>query len=687
MTRTIKPEDLLRLQLPGDPQVSPDGRLTAFVVARTEAEKNETRHRIYMVRTSRGAVPRPFTSGDCSDRQPRWSTDGTRLAFISNRSGKNQIWLIPAAGGEAVQVTRFRDGVVGPPVWSPDGRSIAFTAMVGGGAGGGVEGEPEDESDLYAKFTRGVKRITRIHYKLDGVGLLNPDKQQQVFVVSAEPGSGPRQVTRGPWNHRSPAWSPDGQALAFVANRRLNDDYTVMLSDIWVQSPAEPDSEVESEPVRITPEELSVFSPCWSPDGTQVAFLGHSWDRFRGYSSTRVWTVRRDGTGLRCLTTGWDRTFAPVAVYDVPGPVDGGTLAWTPDGSALMAIGSDSGRQQVYAIDAESGSVTALTAGDHVVTGWSSDAGRIRLVLCLTRPDLPGDLFLVEGPDLVRLTELNDTLFEELELAQVEEFRFGTGGGENSFLAEHGTGGLDHADGWVMKPAGFQEGKLYPAILEIHGGPMMMYGWNFFLEFQCLAAAGYAVIYTNPRGSQGYGERFCACIKEDWGNLDFRDVMAGLDVALARFPWIDQTRLGVAGGSYGGFMTNWIIGHTDRFRAAVTMRSVVNEASSVGTSDFGFVDMLSYPNPPWVEQSYYQRVSPISYVDEIHTPLLIEHQEEDHRCPIEQAEQLYTALKYLNRTVEFVRYPDSSHGMSRTGKPWLRIHRLRTIADWFGRFL
>jgi dipeptidyl aminopeptidase/acylaminoacyl peptidase len=238
-----------------------------------------------------------------------------------------------------------------------------------------------------------------------------------------------------------------------------------------------------------------------------------------------------------------------------------------------------------------------------------------------------------------------------------------------------------------MKPAGFEAGKQYPAILYVHGGPMAMYGWTFFFEFQCLAAAGYAVIYTNPRGSQGYGQEFCSCIREDWGNLDYLDVMAGLDAALAAAPWIDRERLGIAGGSYGGFMTNWAVGHTDRFKAAVTQRSVVNEASSVGTSDFGYVDMASYPTRPWEDMTFYRGVSPLTFVEQIHTPLLIEHQEEDYRCPMEQAEQLYTALKVLRRTVEFVRYPDSSHGMSRTGKPWLRVYRLRTIRDWFDRFI
>ncbi len=682
MPRRITPDDLLRFRLAGEPQLSPDGSRLAFVVASIDKEQNEYRHRIYLMEATPGASAIPFTSGPKSDRHPRWSPDGSQLAFISDRSGKPQIWVMSAWGGEARQVTRFREGVNSAPVWSPDGKQIAFTAEVGP-EGPGREDDKDDETDLFRKYTRDVKRITRIFYKLDGVGYLNPDNHQQIFIIDVEQDEPePRQVTTGPWNHRDPAWSPDGTHLAFVANRREDDDYTPYLSDIWVLNLRTEGA----EPVQITPGTLSLGSPAWSPDGAQIAFVGHEWARFQGYSSSHLYVVGRDGTGLRQVDSHWDRTFGPAVVTDMVAP-DGGHLSWTPDSNALVMLGSDSGRQQVYAVDVQDGHVTQLTAGDHCVTSWSLDSRHRRFAVGLTRPDVPGDIFLVEGADLLRLTNVNEALLQELELAPVEAFRFRTGGGTNAFLEQYGADGLEEADGWVMKPAGFEEGKRYPAILQVHGGPMAMYGWTFFMEFQCLAAEGYAVIYTNPRGSQGYGERFCACIKEDWGNLDYRDVMAGLEAALQRYPWIDPDRLGIAGGSYGGFMTNWAIGQTDRFKAAVTMRSCVNEFSMVGTSDFGFVDMESYPTRPWEDVTFYRRVSPLTHVANIRTPLLIEHQENDLRCPMEQAEQLYTALKVLRRTVEFVRYPDSSHGMSRTGKPWLRVHRLRTILEWFNRYI
>lgn len=685
MHRKITANDLLGLQLAGEPQLSPDGRRLAFVVARIDKEQNEYRHQIHMMAAEPGARPVPYTAGPKSDRHPRWSPAGDRLAFLSDRSGKPQLWLMSAHGGEARQLTSFKDGVAGEPVWSPDGSRIAFTAQVGP-EGPGREEEKEDDADLYRKYTRDVKRITRIHYKTDGEGMDDPEERVQIFMIDVDAQAErpePVAVTAGPWNHGDPAWSPDGRSLAYAANRREDDDYCPFLRDIWVQDL----SDLSQPPCCVTPGTFSLGDPAWSPDGRQIAFAGFPDQPFQGYSAARLYVVGADGSDLRRVET-WDGDFGSQAVYDLPAP-GGGRLTWTPDGAGLVTLGACQGRQQIYRVDVASGAVTPLTQGDHCITSWSLTADGSVLAVGLTRPDVPGDLFLRRpGTDLERLTNLNEPLLREAALAPVLPFTFPTAGGSNAFLEQYGeTGIAKRTDGWVMLPADFQEGHRYPAVLEVHGGPMAMYGWTFFMEFQCLAAAGYAVLYTNPRGSQGYGERFCACIKEDWGNLDYLDVMAGLDAALERFPWIDPDRVGIAGGSYGGFMVNWAVGHTDRFKAAVTMRSCVNEASMVGTSDFGFTDMANYPSRPWEDMTFYRRFSTISSVANIHTPLLIEHQEQDLRCPMEQAEQLYTALKVLRRTVEFVRYPDSSHGMSRTGKPWLRVHRLRSIVEWFQRFM
>lgn len=563
MPRPLHPDDLLALRVASDPQLSPDGAQLAFVSIRVAKEENEYSHQIWLVNAVPGASARPFTAGAKSDRYPRWSPDGSQLAFTTNRSGKDQLWVMETTGGEARQLTRFAEGVSGAPVWSPDGSRIAFTATVGP-AGPGLEDQKEDESDLYRKYTKDVRRITRIWYKEDGEGLFDPARHQQIFTIAAgEPSPKPQQITSGPWGHSDPSWAPGGGALAFVTTRRQDDDHKPFLREVWVQ----PLDQAAAGPNKITPDGFAVSHPVWSPDGSQIAFLGYEWHHYQGYSSQHLFVIGADGTGLRQLATNWDRTFSLAAVYDTPG-AGGNYLAWTPDGTALISIGADCGRQQLYAIDVAGGEVTTLTSGDHCITGWSMDGWGRKLTVGLTRPDVPGDIYLVEGPDLARMTDVNEALFAEVELAPVEAYRFATASGDNPFLRQHGHAQLTQTDGWVMKPVGWREGEQYPAILQIHGGPMAMYGWTFFFEFQTLAAAGYAVIYTNPRGSQGYGQHFCACIKEDWGNLDYLDVMAGLEAALRTHPWIDAARTGIAGGSYGGFMTNWAIGQTDRFRAA-----------------------------------------------------------------------------------------------------------------------
>jgi dipeptidyl aminopeptidase/acylaminoacyl peptidase len=239
---------------------------------------------------------------------------------------------------------------------------------------------------------------------------------------------------------------------------------------------------------------------------------------------------------------------------------------------------------------------------------------------------------------------------------------------------------------WCMQPSPVTDRP--PVILEVHGGPMSMYGYRYVHEFQCLVAAGYAVVYTNPRGSVGYGRAFCEVIRGQWGDRDYRDVMAGLDQALAHWPSLNSERLGIAGGSYGGFMVNWAVSHTDRFQAAVTMRSVVNRFSAMGSSDLGWLRVPQYGSGPWWEDpAPYWQQSPLRYASAIHTPLLIEHQANDQRLPVEQAEQLYSALQYLGRPVEMLLYPEESHGMSRGGRPWHRVHRLHEIVGWFDRYL
>ena len=358
----------------------------------------------------------------------------------------------------------------------------------------------------------------------------------------------------------------------------------------------------------------------------------------------------------------------------------------------------------VVRVEVATGVVTPITAGDRIVYSYSLTPDCRRIAFTAAEPSHPGDVhygfvdeprptqpvananMLLHGGGIreMRLTEVNSAILSEVKLSTPERFIFRAGHGHPP------------VDGWVVRPVDFEPGKKYPAILEIHGGPMGMYGSNFFFEFQVLASLGYTLVFSNPRGSQGYGHDFGHCIMGDWGDKDYADVMAAIETAVERFDFIDGARLGVAGGSYGGFMVNWIVGHTDRFKAAVTMRSVVNRFSAMGTSDTGFMRIPQFnaevndiSNGPfwWQNMEPYLKQSPLMHAHKINTPLLIEHQEMDLRCPVEQAEQLYTALKVQKKTVKFVRYPDEFHGMSRDGKPYHRIHRLHMIGDWMNQYL
>lgn len=672
--RRLAAEDLLDLALPGDVNLSPDGSLVAYTLQTIDKEKNEYRSRIYVV--APGQAPRQYTGGE-KDSTPRWSPDGTRLAFVSNRSGSNQLWVLHRQGGEAHQLTKIK-GDCSNPVWSPDGRYLAFVAKLPP-EGIKPEAKDEEEKDLFKKFNKDVKVITRLWYKLDGVGYFD-EKRSHICVIPVSPegtpAGEPRQLTSGDFDHKDPAWSPDGRYLAFVANRRPDADWHPATADLHIIP-------VEGGEIRtLTSSNLAAAAPAWSPDGRTIAFIANDPEE-SGYDNPEIYLVLVEGGQPRCLTYHLDRAWANEAISDLLGPA-GAALTWSPDGQSLYYFASEAGRVNLYRIDVASGEAQPLTTGEQMVYSFSFNRDRSRVALAITSFTEPGDIYLAQpGPaghtapwTLERLTEVNGQFLRAVELSQPEKFNFRAGPEEPL------------VDGWVMRPAGFIPGKKYPTILEIHGGPMGMYGVGMFFEFQWLAANGYAVVFTNPRGSLGYGRDFCRAIRGQWGDKDYRDVMAGIEEAVRRYDFIDGDKLGVAGGSYGGFMTNWILGHTDRFRAAVTMRSVVNRHSAMGTSDMGFNRMKQYGNVPWWEDpTPYWQQSPLAHAGKITTPVLIEHQEGDLRVPIEQGEQLFAVLKFLNRPVKFVRYPGEFHGMSRNGKPWHRVYRLKVNLEWFDQYL
>ena len=648
-SRGMVPADLTRIRSMSDAQVSPDGRTIAFVVTTLSEERDEYLSHIWLVDAA-GGEPRRFTAGPRRDTAPRWSPDGTRLAFVSEREAKKkgQLYVMPVAGGEPTPLTDLRHGVSAPE-WAPDGTRLAFVSRVGGWV------EPESEEEK--RKSRPPRVVTTLKYRFNGEGFTY-DRRPQIFIVAALGGE-PRQVTEGDYDHADPAWTPDGRALVFASARHDERDHDDA-SDIWL-IPAE-----GGAPRRLTRTLGPAGHPAVSPAGDAVAYLGRASRNGFG-RNIRLFTVPVAGGEPACRTEGLDRSCGPLGVRPV----------WSADGRALTIAAEDQGTLGLFRVEPGDGPPRRLVSGERVVGSYSASRDGAVVAFTASEPAAPAELFVcgADGGGERRLTDLNRAFTREVMLARPERFRFERAG----FTV----------DAWIVKPHGFEPGRRYPLLLNVHGGPHAQYGYPFFDEFQVQAGAGYGVLYANPRGSQGYGEAFTSAVVGDWGGGDAADVQAALDEALGRFDWIDPERLGLLGGSYGGFMTSWIVGHSKRFRAACSERAVNVQTSMFGTSDIGFVfNQVELGGVlPWEDPAKYLERSPLTYAKDITTPLLILHSEDDLRCPIEQAEQLFVALKTLRREVVFVRFPDENHELTRSGKPRHRLERFRILLEWFAKYL
>lgn len=664
MGRRIEAEDLLAFELVGDVQLSPGGERVAYLSSRVDREKNQYQTSIYM--TGPGGEPVRFTGGE-SDSAPRFSPCGSRLAFLSRRSGQSQVWVIDLGGGEARQLTRIQGGVT-EFAWAPDGERLALIALL---KADGIQPEvkEEKEEDLFRKHTGKVKVVTELFHKADGIGWFG-ERRPCLCVIGLQEGAEPLQLTQPPYLVGDLAWSPDSSTIYLTGRIGPEHDRNAVEQIIYAIAAT------GGEPRPLTPPGFSCGAPSPSPDGSLLAFLATEIAE-GGFGNTQLHLLRlADGERTR-VAAGWDRTFDHRGLSDMPAPA-GGRIRWSEEGARLYLLSSMDGTTQLVSVEIATGGVSTLTAGDQMVYTFSMDERCRRAAIGKASPLSPGDIYYLDLPEgsEEQLTRANRRLLEELDLALPQRFTARAGEGPD-------------VDAWVIPPADRQEGRGYPAVVSIHGGPMMMYASAFFFEFQLLAAQGYGVIYSNPRGSQGYGKEFCAAIYKDWGNRDYADIMAVVDTAVAQYPWIDPDRLGVIGGSYGGYMTNWIIGHTNRFAAAVTGRSICDWRSMSLVSDFG-PDWVTQPAGAgyWKDESWYRQQSPITYVENVTTPILIEHQEGDLRCPVDQGMAWFAAIKFLGRApVKLVVYPEEFHGMSRNGKPWNRIHRLREILAWFGTYL
>jgi dipeptidyl aminopeptidase/acylaminoacyl peptidase len=675
MARLITIEDLYHMQFLSRPRISPDGQRVAYIVTGIDEHKHEYRSSLWVVGAD-GKDARRFTQETKLTDSPAWSPDGRWLAFVaireteqaggkdgkeSKKQGKDkpQIWLIPTDGGEARQLTFMEHGA-SSPVWSPDGKQLVYSAQVG----------PSDEENDEGKAFPKARVIDRLWYRLDGVGYIN-ECRSHLFLINVDGGE-PRQLTDGDWDNADAAWSPDGTQIAFFSDR-TEDRWRLLGADLYVLT-------VQDGTLRcLTDGTLAAGSPSWSPDGKTLAFLAATRKRSAGHVYLYTISAAAEKEAATCLSQEFEGSCMDWLNSDIGDEHLMPQPQWSSDSKTLYVLASQRGASRLYAIPTTGADAQppTLTPGRVHVRDFSLNSTKDTLALLVANATTPQEVFVRStqaSAEMNRVTWANHALMSELHLVEPELITYA---------------GVDdwQIDGWVLKPPDFDAAKKYPLIVEIHGGPNTQYGYGFFHEMQVLAARGYVILYTNPRGSCGYGYEFADAVHRSWGKKDSLDILNGVDVVVQK-GYIDEQRLGVTGGSYGGFMTNWLIGHTDRFKAAVTDRCVSNLASMFGSSDIGWdlsQDVLT--TTPWEDLEQYMDLSPIKYVENIQTPLLILHSEQDLRCSIEQAEQLFAALKWMGREVLFVRFEGQSHGLSRAGHPRLRLERLRHIQRWFERYL
>ena len=665
MTETKRPltaEDLLTLQSVGDVQISPDGAQIAFVRTITDTDKNKYRSEIWLVPADGSRPPRQFTGGQGSDSSPRWSPDAAQIAFVSDRKDDAaQVFLIAVGGGEARALTELEPGGIQSLRWSPDGSKLAFTYRKTPAAYTKKAAEERKEKGLSSP----PRVHTRLGYRLDGFGYFDGERWQAA-VADAQTGE-TKTLTSGDFSCSSPAWSPDGRTLAFLSDRRPDGD---ALPDTDTQVWTVPGDSAGSGDLAQVPAPAGDKSGlCWSPDGASFAYVGNPdpTDQW-GTNNDRVFVLPVGGGAARDLTGHTDKAVGALAISDVGGG-GGEDLAWSADGAALYFPISERGDVRLCRVAANGGDLAYLTAANQVVGSFSMAAGGA-FAASVSKPAAPGEVFCGER----QLSHLNQGWLDAIALQAPEPF-----------AVPNGSGG--EVPGWFLTPPNFQANSTAPLVVYVHGGPHLQYGNMLFHELQWLAAQGYVVAYANPRGSKGYGEAHTKAIKGDWGGPALADVEAVADEAIRR-GYADPNKTAIMGGSYGGYLTAWAVGHTDRFACAIADRLVNDLPSMAGTCDFPWSHGTYYKGNAWDDPSDLWHHSPLAYAGKINTPLLLIHSDGDLRCPVSQAEELFAALRLQRKPVEFVRYPaETSHGLSRSGPPDLRLDRLQRNLGWLDQHL
>ena len=678
--RPISEKDLFQFHWIGDPQLSPDGNQVAFVRIAVDDKREDYESSIWSV-SARGGELNRLTTGK-HDTSPQWSPDGKFLAFLRTveKEGKPQppqIFILPMDGGEAWQLTRLPKGA-SAPTWSPDGKALAFGSSTNAedlSKAACDEAKEKDKSKCSPpEHEPDIHVVTRAEYRANGEGYLDFSRREHIWRIAfpSDPQdlSQPRQLTRGDFNEEEIEWARDGSRIYFVSQRELEPYYG--LSQNAIYSVPEAGGET-SEVARIAGSAQSISI---SKDGSRVAFLGVLNTPVQSHTKTNLWVADlKSGGAPRNLTSKYDWDVGGAILGDQEPPRGGGGIqpVWSADGKGLTVLVAKQGRANLQRFDAESGQATPLTQGDQAVTQYSSRGSQV--VAEISSPTMMNDLFMID-PDgrQRRLTNVNEKLFSELTLTPPEEIWYSSFDGRK-------------IQSWVQKPPDFDPNKKYPLILNIHGGPHAAYGYVFFHEMQWMAAKGYVVLYPNPRGSTSYGEAFGNIIQYHYPGDDFKDLMAGVNELLSR-GYIDEKRLGVTGGSGGGLLTNWTVTHTDRFAGAVSQRDIADWAAWWYAADFTLFQPLWFRKAPFEDPQDYRDRSPISYISNVKTPLMLILGDADLRTPPDSGGgEMFRALKFRKIPTAMIRFPGETHELSRSGKPWHRVERLHHIVNWFDIYL
>ncbi len=645
--------DVFQLEVAGDPQISPDGNRIVYSRQAMDIMTDRAVSNLWIIDTD-GGNHRPLLSGSASYGGHRWSPDGTRLAYVARDGNRDaEIHVRWMDTGQTAVLTNLPESP-SEITWSPDGRQIAFQMFV-----------PRDAKPLAtppakpegAEWAPPLKVIESLRYRFDGAGYLRTG-ETHVFVLSADGGT-PRQLTSGEYDHRSRlAWTPDGRTIVLAANRKPDHEYDPVESELWSVDVA------TGEMTQLTDRDGPDGGPAISPDGRRIAYLGFD-DRHMGYHSTQVYLLDRQSGAITVLAADLDREIDDV---QWAGGNDRLIVQYDDFGDKVLASLTLKNKVTVLARD-----VGGVSVGRPYTSGGFSVSGNGTIAYSAGRADRPADVGVIRpGRKPSVVTALNDDLLGHRTLGKVEELRW-----------KSSANGLE-IQGWLVKPPNFDATKKYPLILEIHGGPFATYGPHFSAEIQLYAAAGYVVLYSNPRGSTSYGDAFANEIHHNYPGQDYDDLMSGVDAVLAQ-GFIDDKQLFVTGGSGGGVLSAWIVGKTDRFAAAVVAKPVINWTSFALTTDiYTFAPQYWFEKLPWEDPDAYWKRSPLSLVGNVTTPTALLTGEQDFRTPIAESEQYYQALKLRKIDTALIRVPEAPHGIA--GRPSHLIAKVDNILGWFGRY-